>query len=56
MILYRDNQICRAEFIYELEIKLSRVKGNVDLQEIANMINDIRTYLLQKDQEYIINQ
>ena len=42
--------------MYELETKLPRVEGNIDLQEIANMINDIRTYLSQKDREYITNQ
>ena len=41
MIKYNSNREYRAKFIYELEIKLPKIEGNVTLQEIANMINDI---------------
>ena len=53
VIQCKENIICRAEFIYNL----ARVESNnMSLQEIALIINDIRTYLTCRDRELQTNQ
>ena len=56
VLLCRENHHRRAEFIYNLEQKLSRVNRAVELQHIAMMITNIRTYLTQYQQDFNTNQ
>ena len=46
----------RSELIYNLEKKLLKIDREVELEQIVMMINDIRNYLVQRDQEYNTNQ
>ena len=47
VILYKDNRVKRAEFIYNLERKLPKIaNGVINLEEVVMIINDIRSYLI----------
>ena len=56
VILCKEIRLARAKFIYELKQKLLRVQGQVSLEEIALMINNIRAYLTQQDYKLRTNQ